>query len=187
MPGTRIPLLLSLAGHLALVGRVPGGQPAVAFVAGQAFSAAGDAAMARRTENSTLTGIALFGGTHLCYLYGYLKAGALPRVLARPATAVGHVGPYVIIARLLWPRLGARVRRPATAYGALLVATAVAAWATDPRCGLGATLFAVSDVMIALRLAGVAFPAQRLLIYATYMIGQYLVARYGAKLMVARS
>lgn len=183
MVRTRIPLMLSLAGHLALVGRVPGRQPPVAFVAGQAFSAAGDTAMARKTENSTLAGIALFAGTHLSYLYGYLRAGALRGVLARPAPAIGHVGSYVIIARMLWPRLGARMRWPATAYGALLVTTAAAAWATDPRCGLGATLFAASDLIIALRLAGLRFPAQTFLIYSTYVIGQYLVARHGANRM----
>lgn len=136
--------------------------------------------MAGRTERSTLVGIAMFAGTHLCSLYGYLTGATLRRVMARPGITVGYAGAYALIARGLWPRLDARLRWPATGYGALLVATAIAAWATDSQCGVGATLFALSDVMIALRLAGVEFPSQRFFIYATYAVGQYLVVRHGA-------
>lgn len=187
LAGKPIPLMLSLAGHAVLAGPVPEGRPAFPLLAGQAFSAAGDAAMAQKTEKSTLSGIAMFAGTHLCYLYGYLKAGAFRGVVARPGIAAGYVGSYVLIARTLWPRLDPRMRWPATAYGALLFTTAVAAWATDSRCGVGATLFAVSDVLIALRLAGVEFPSQRFLTYATYLTGQYLVARHSTKSMTRQS
>lgn len=187
LAGTAIPLLLNLAGHTVLAGPVPKGQPAIPLLAGQAFSMAGDAAMAQKTERSTLTGIAMFAGTHLCYLYGYLRAGALRGVIARPAIAAGYAGSYVVLGRMLWPRLDARMRWPATAYGALLFTTAVAAWATDANCGVGATLFAVSDVLIALRLAGSEFPSQRFLTYATYALGQYLVARHSTKSMTRQS
>lgn len=176
----RLPLTLSLAGHTVLAARAPKGPPTFPLLVGQAFSAAGDVVMASKTERSTLIGIAMFAGTHLCYLQGYLTDGALRGVVARPGITVGYVGSYALIARMLWPRLDARMRWPATAYGALLFTTAVAAWATDWRCGVGATLFAISDVMIALRLARVEFPSQQFLIYATYAIGQYLVVRHGA-------
>lgn len=176
----RIPLLLSVAGHAVLAARVSKPQPTFRLLVGQAFSAAGDVAMAGKTETSTLVGIAMFAGTHLCSLYGYLTGATLRRVVARPEIAVGYAGAYALIARRLWPRLDARMRWPATAYGALLFATAIAAWATDSRCGVGATLFALSDVLIALRLAGVEFPSQRFLIYSTYAAGQYLVVRHGA-------
>jgi uncharacterized membrane protein YhhN len=70
--------------------------------------------------------------------------------------------------------LGAE-RLPATAYALLLTATAITSRWHNPRSGLGGTLFLISDVLIALRLAGRDFPFRDALVMSTYATGQYLL------------
>lgn len=95
----------------------------------------------------------------------------------------GAVAVHLAMVGMLWPRLEEPLRWPVSGYGALLFAAGAAAWLREPLCGLGAGLFAVSDLMIALRLTGRTFRGQQLLIYLSYLAGQYLISRHAAVAM----
>ncbi|GAB3414171.1 lysoplasmalogenase [Flindersiella endophytica] len=142
---------------------------------GLAFSAAGDAALLFGSSRALLAGIAMFSCTHLCYIYGFLKYGAGRSLRTRRGPLLWYAL-YSLSAWWLWPQLGS-VRLVICAYGALLFSMSVAAAATSRRLGVGAALFVVSDVTIGLGLADHHFPLQDVMIAATYIVGQWIIAR----------
>jgi uncharacterized membrane protein YhhN len=131
-------------------------------------SAAGDLLL---ETDLLLAGMAAFAAAHACYLVVFLSKPG-PRSW-RVVAAYGAL--WAALVALLSAGLGAE-RVPVAAYALLLTATAITSRWHNPRSGLGGTLFLISDVLIALRLAGRDFPFRGALVMSTYATGQYLLA-----------
>lgn len=172
---TKPPLMLLLAGYTVTGvrrGRLPATAP---LLAGLVLSSAGDTALLSDDERAFLTGLTLFAGAHLCYIAGCLNLGAAHTLRRRPWIAVGVLACYLALVHPTWQRAG-DLRWPLIAYGLLLFAMAAVALATNLGMGVGAALFAVSDLMIGLRVVGIEFPHQDLAVMLTYCAGQVLIA-----------
>ncbi|MBT8224682.1 MAG: lysoplasmalogenase [Dactylosporangium sp.] len=143
-------------------------RPAMPFVAGLGFAAAGDVAMlAGRAW--LLVGLGLFLAMHLCYLLGLLA-------LARPGRLAIVVYGLVWLASAgaLWSRLGS-MRIPVLGYAVALTAMAAAATVAGRLAAVGAGLFVVSDLAIGLRIVDVDVPGRAMIIMATYVVAQVLI------------
>lgn len=170
---TRPPLMLLLAARCLCRadGRRRDLRP---LAAGLILASAGDTVLMSPTRPALLAGIALFAGTHLCYLAGWFGAGATRAMRARPSPTVACLAGYLAATGVCWRRLG-RLRWPVTGYGLLLSAMVATATSLDRGLGAGAGLFALSDLTIGARLAGVRFPGQSAVIAASYVTGQAVI------------
>lgn len=175
---TRCPLMILVAGYVASVS--PGRRREVATVVGGLVCAAvGDTVLMRESDRALLGGIAAFLGTHACYLASFLRGGALAGAGRRPLLPAGYAVAYLAAAVPLHRLLrGHPLRWPVIGYGLALFAMACAAAATGRGPGLGAGLFVLSDLTIALGLAGLRFRGQTAVVGATYVAGQLLIARH---------
>lgn len=168
------PVLVPLLVLYVLVAARRAGRPA-ALVAGLLFGWAGDIALLFDHTAAFLIGLALFLLGHICYLVGYVRLGALGALRHRWWPVVGYTVAWAVLLTVLWGRLGA-MRIPMTVYGLVLFAMAALALTRDWRLGLGAFLFAASDVAIAASTLGVHIPQSGLLVMATYIAGQLVIA-----------
>ena len=158
-------------------------------LAGIAFGALGDFANAGLLgpASGTLAAMGAFGLGHLCYVAGIL--GVLRR--QRPAMvptmtgvgvwlAAGVLGWYVVVWQappssldgLVWPALGYTLLLSATAGFA--TALALALWSFR-LLAVGAALFLLSDLILAVRLFRGAFPWDTLAVWVPYGVGQMLI------------
>lgn len=145
---------------LALLAGAFGSLPGQIIFAGLLFSAFGDGLLISSRKSYILGGMGAFGVAHLTYLAGFLARGfptGLPAVIGIGSTLL------IILPALLWlrPQLLTQWKGPATVYGGvigLMVAAAIAGWGAGYlplMMALGAVLFAVSDISVALdRLTG---------------------------------
>lgn len=160
---------------LALAGLAAGAPTAI--VLGLAFGALGDFWLTRRGEAAFLAGMAAFAAGHLAYAGWMLTPGHVARII--------WVLPMVVLALStevwLLPHTGA-LKGPVRAY--VWVITLMAAVATTLPLPLwpamlGAALFVVSDLLLALRLfvARGAQTQRRLsqLLWPAYWGGQALI------------
>lgn len=152
------------------------------------FGWGGDLALQSGSDSVFLLGMASFAVGHLCYLTLFRRLGRLERSrLLALGTLYGTA--CAVLVTLLWPGLDADLALPVAGYSLLLTAMAcVAAVALGWRAGLGGALFLFSDALIGGGLADwQELPAQGLLIMATYIAAQYLLASAVLRAAVASS
>lgn len=143
----------------------------------------GDLALLGDTEGRLLSGVAAFFGGHLGYLVAFASLGLSPSwwsplvVVVLAATS----WPTRAVVPAAWRHGGARLAVPLAAYTLVIAAmTALAFLTGEPLLAVGATLFVVSDSLIALGLARNDFAQEQggahLAVMVTYHLSQALLA-----------
>jgi uncharacterized membrane protein YhhN len=169
-------LLLVLA---ALVDAAHGARYQQAIALGLACSLVGDVLL-MLPRDRFVAGLASFLLAHIAYLVAFsagVPLGTSP-ALALPLAVVGF-----LLLRLLWPGLG-RLRVPVLLYATTILLMLWQAWARRwalPSPGatlaaVGATLFVVSDAILALNRFRRPIPSAQTLIMGTYVAAQALIA-----------
>jgi uncharacterized membrane protein YhhN len=145
-----------------------------AISAGLVLSALGDLLLAL---DLFLGGMAAFAVAHAAYITAFLHVSSRPRLLLAVPYAAWAVGMDL----LLWPGLGA-LALPVAAYSALLAAMmwrAAACVGTAPRrwpAAIGAALFGLSDMLIALDRFRAEVPGAAWWIMSLYWAGLWGIA-----------
>ena len=128
---------------VALLGGVRGGFGA-GILAGLALSVAGDALLLSERRPAFLAGLVAFLLAHVAYAAAF--AGA-----ARPAAwaAMPLAAALALVLRWLWPHLGS-MKVPVLAYCLVISAMVFLALGVDrPEVRVGASLFYLSDLLVA--------------------------------------
>jgi hypothetical protein len=124
-----------------------------------------------------LLGMGGFAIGHICYVTGFVRAGALRDRARLLRIAAPYTAAWAVLITLLWPDLDAGLRIPLAVYSLLLTATAVSSACAGLRTGLGGGLFLLSDTLIAGGLAHwTQLPAASFWVMSTYLAAQYLLA-----------
>lgn len=177
---TMVALLATVVAAGAL-DSVPGRWLVVALV----FGMLGDVALLGDTTARFLAGVAAFFAGHLAYLVCFATLG-LPEPSWWWLVAVVLVGtswPTRALVPAAWREGGAALAVPLVAYTLVIAAMTVVAFLTgEPVIALGATLFVVSDSLIALGLARNGFQqpkgSSHVAVMVTYHLSQGLLT-YG--------
>lgn len=168
------------------------------ILAGLIFSIGGDVLLmlvenGPKNEDFFLLGLGSFLLAQLSYLLGFLSYPEARR--GAIAQSPWRAWPFVLfligILGLLWPGIPVPMRAPVAIYACAITGMATAALNLRPLLarklfrGLmaGILLFLLSDSLIALnkfRPEMLAIPYARLFIMATYLLGQYWIARNSA-------
>lgn len=136
-----------------------------------AFSWAGDVALMNGDKQLWfLAGMVFFLGAHISYITAFVRSGASLNKIAAIAYALVFLAALV----WLWKPLGA-MAIPMTAYGIALVSMATLAAGVSRMVGVGGALFLLSDMLIAVRVAGVVEHTD-FWVMLTYVIAQALLA-----------
>jgi uncharacterized membrane protein YhhN len=141
------------------------------IIAALLFSWAGDVALMNGDQQLWfIAGMVFFLGAHLCYITAFVRSGARPQPWVVALYAV------IFLAALiwLWKPLGA-MAIPMTVYGLALATMATLSASVSRIVGLGGALFFVSDMLIAVRVAGVVEHTD-VLVMLTYVVAQALIA-----------
>lgn len=152
------------------------------LVAALGFGLLGDLALLGDTEQRLLAGVAAFFVGHLAYLVGFLTLGLSPAAWWPLAVVVlaGTSWPTRTLVPVAWRHGGARLAGPLAAYTLVIAAMTVVAFLTgEPLLAIGATLFVLSDSLIALGLARNDFvqdEGSHLAVMVTYHVSQALLA-----------
>jgi len=165
------------------------------ILAGLIFSIGGDVLLmlvgnGPKNEDFFLFGLFSFLIAQVCYLIGFIsfpgaKNGAIAQ---KPWQAWPFILYLFAIMGILWTSLPSSMRLPVGVYSLAIVSMTTAAYNLRPLLqkeifiGLlaGVLLFVLSDSMIAInKFMGqtIRIPYPRILIMATYLLGQYLIAR----------
>jgi uncharacterized membrane protein YhhN len=176
--------LLALLVAAGLLTRGPhDARQATFFLPGLAFSLAGDIFLLLRGRRFFLAGLVAFLIAHVCYTLGF---NPMPPPWPSLALLVPIVAIEVALFRRLAKALKARgeggMIAPVAIYSAVLSGMLFSAWVTLFRpewAGLrqiltigGASLFFISDTMLAWDRFVQSFPRARLWIHVTYHLGQ---------------
>lgn len=151
------------------------------------FSTLGDVFLIPGTPATVLLGIAAFGLAHVSYLVALLRLRHI-RESVRSLEVLGVLAfaAYVyILYGLIRGGMTPELRVPLAIYTVLVVGTGVGAFLRlvargDRASGLilaGAVLFLLSDSLIAVRRFGHKLPFAEVVVMATYIVGQFLIAR----------
>jgi len=178
---------LMLVAAAALAWRLAGTRLTAWTLAGIAFGALGDFVNAGLLPGGTLAGMGAFGIGHICYISGMLGALGERRAAFSPSAAAvsvwliaGVLGWYGVVLTappqgmevLVWPALGYTLLLSTTAGFATALALA------DPAYRLmavGAALFLLSDLILAVVLFRGPFPQNTLAVWIPYGVGQMLI------------
>lgn len=137
-----------------------------------------------------LGGLIAFLLAHLCYIrafsLGLDRRSALPGLLVFALIATG------VLAYLL-PQVPSAMRAPVLAYVAVLVLMAAVAsghslqrgWQPWPAAALGATLFVLSDSLLALSRFATPLPLAPLWVLASYYAAQWCLVRSAEQTLVS--
>jgi uncharacterized membrane protein YhhN len=149
------------------------------IVLGLAFSLAGDVFLMLPSDRF-LAGLFSFLVAHLLYIAAFSSSHD-------PSFAPGALAPFalsgVAAAFVLWPYLG-RMRVPATVYVSIILAMgwrAAEQWQASGEAWAalalaGAVLFAVSDLVLAIKRFRSPFHSAQLVVLSTYYTAQLLIA-----------
>ncbi len=175
------PLLLPmLALWFYLYHRSRGLVPTAGILAALLFSWAGDVALQFEGTTAFITGMALFGTAHVCYVTTFVRHGALSRLRGWPLLLVPAGYAVFLVGALtwLWPALSeAGLAVPMAVYGTLLSSTAALAASFGWRTAVGGALFLISDLLIAVRVADAfTIPGPQIWVMLTYVLAQFLLA-----------
>jgi uncharacterized membrane protein YhhN len=121
-----------------------------------------------------LAGVALFGVTQACYLWAFIRLGAVKALRRRRWVMVLMGLVWLAALAVLGPLLGV-LALPVAAYGLLLVAMATLAMGVNPLVAIGGALFVVSDIMVGAGVAQLSFPLRGQAVMATYALAQFLI------------
>lgn len=157
---------------LALAGVVMGAPLLV--VAGLALGSAGDFALSRPGQAAFLAGMAAFAGGHLAYVAEMWTPGGIGQIWP-----LGLVMVALAVSTEFWliPRTG-DLRWPVRAYVLVISAMALAALTLPPERGvmqIGAGLFVLSDLLLAIWLFVTPRRALALALWPAYWLGQALI------------
>lgn len=145
------------------------------IIGGLLFATAGDIALMGSGTALFLVGMALFLGTHLCYITAFAKSGAFGRLKARPTAAIAYAIVLVVAMAFLWKPLGG-LAAPIALYAIALATMASTASTLGWWIGIGGALFLSSDMLIAIGIAEPDMPGRGVAVMITYAIGQALIA-----------
>ncbi len=134
-----------------------------------------------------LLGLVAFLCAHLCYTGGFLTEVNLRNGLLRkqPYWVAPFVVFLIVFVRWLWPGIPEGMRLPVAAYASVISMMALSVVnmrnhldaAVANTILAGALLFMLSDSLIAVQKFGHPFAGSRVVIMATYLAGQWLIAR----------
>ena len=171
------PLLMPLLAGYLLVATA--GDADRRVLAALAFSTAGDVALLVPGTGWFVAGMVLFLAAHVSYIAAFTRGGAAASVRRPPLVAapIGYAVLTVAALVWMWPGLSeAGLALPIAGYAVALAGMASTAAAHGWRVGIGGGLFLVSDLMIAMDVAGVgAPPGPPIWVMATYALGQALI------------
>jgi uncharacterized membrane protein YhhN len=191
-------LMLWLAAYVALNTTQNPGRKRQLALFGLLAACAGDTFLMLQGLQSSLflAGLGSFLLTHVAYTWLFsLTAGFRQGLLVRqPLSGLPLVFYWIILMLLLWPGLPAALAAPVAVYGLVITAMALSAYHLRPLLSkriyqpliVGALLFLISDSLIGLsRFRPDIGPIWQpgLLIMATYIGGQYLIATQLVKLV----
>lgn len=173
-PTKSLPMLLLIAGLFAC-GDPRDGVERALVAAGLIASLAGDLFLVEE-ERRLLPGLASFLLAHVLYVAAFGREADLGPALPY---AIAYLAVSAALCTTLWARLG-RLRGPVLVYALVLCAMCAAAWAQglsdgSPLAPLGATLFYLSDVILAVNRFRRPFPAAKPLLFALYTAGQAFI------------
>jgi uncharacterized membrane protein YhhN len=140
------------------------------------FASLGDALLGLDPQRLFTPGLAAFLVMQLLYFVIFLRRGPPGRPVFGRLLAMAVTGAAAIVyLALLWPRLGG-LAVPVTIYVAAILAMALTAWA-QPGLAIpaGATLFVISDALIAGGKFLALGPWTAQAIWATYALAQILI------------
>lgn len=169
---TKLALVPLLLAWVVVVGR-----PAPRLlVLGLALAWVGDVVLELPGDAAFVVGILFFLAMQVCYISGFLGMGAAEVVLRRrPWIVVAYAIVWITLCLWLAAGLGA-LRWPVVFYSVVLATMAALAAGVSPRVALGGLLFLVSDALIAVRVAEHDFAGRSVVVMATYVVAQYLIA-----------
>ncbi|WP_043173543.1 lysoplasmalogenase [Streptomyces sp. NRRL B-24484] len=150
-------------------------------------SAAGDVLLQLGGSTAFLAGMGSFAAAHVAYVTMFARQGAFTDRRRTLLVATGYAAAWAAMISQLWPDLGA-LQIPVAAYSLLLASTAVSSAGLGLATGIGGGLFLLSDSLIAVRLADwKLLPGHNVLVMATYIAAQYLLARGALRAEAART
>ncbi len=195
------PLLLTCLSLWFYLDRRPIHNSFVRFVLlGLIFSIGGDTLLmlvenGPRMELFFLLGLGSFLIAQVCYAYGFTRypGASGGDIRQRPLRALPFLLYLLGIVGSLWDGIPEGMKLPVAVYAAAIVTMAVAAFnlrglmSREHFLGLmaGVLLFVLSDSLIAINKFGNPVPYARLLIMATYLAGQLLIAYNAARASAA--
>lgn len=154
----------------------PWGRP---VLAGQACGLAGDVFLLNDDERSFLAGLSSFLVGHVGYIEAFRRMGLRRTPWVLPGVAA--LGWCMWWSREalpnLWREGGAAAAGPVAAYMGVIGAMSLAAWSTgNPVTGTGASLFVISDTVIAVNAFVEPLDDAGLKVMVPYLLGQALIA-----------
>ncbi|HZV01064.1 MAG TPA: lysoplasmalogenase [Planctomycetota bacterium] len=171
--------------HARLRGRRVAEVRTAGIYAALVLCGAGDVCLIR--PGTFLLGAAAFGLAHLCYVGSLLRLRHVRAALAswEILGLLALVAYAYLVAALVKDRLESAKQIAFAAYGAFVLATAASAFVRFVARGdrssatilAGAALFLQSDSLIAVRVATLPLPLGPFAVMATYVAGQFLIAR----------
>jgi len=172
---SKLLLMPALALAVLLTARPLRGAVPVLLLVAIAFSWGGDAPLTLTGDAWFVIGLASFLLAHVAYILLFLRLR--PRGRWMPPWTAGYAAWYLGFLALLGPHLDA-LFLPVAAYGLVLGAMAALAGGLGGLVATGGALFVVSDSVLALGrfLPGYEFPPHDLVVMATYLGAQGLIA-----------
>ena len=167
-------LMPLLAATVVLAGGRRFGLPAVLLVIALVFSTLGDIALLGDGSGMFIAGLSAFLLAHLAYIAIFVGSGGT----RRPRWwSVAFVGWFAVLMIILVPHLGALLV-PVVGYGVVIAVMAITATRWSPLVIVGATLFLLSDSVLAVNrfVPEVVLWEPGLVIMLTYIAGQALIA-----------
>ncbi|MBI5369068.1 MAG: lysoplasmalogenase [Planctomycetes bacterium] len=148
------------------------------LAAGLLFSLAGDVFLMLPADRF-LAGLASFLVAHLCYVAAFFSGAPAASVTASLPYAAGYLAFAAGVLALLWPGLGT-LKLPVAAYVAAICAMCTGAVARGHAdhsllAPIGATLFLLSDGVLAVNRFRFPFAAARPLLFFLYVAGQCFI------------
>jgi uncharacterized membrane protein YhhN len=150
------------------------------FVAALLAAWLGDCALIGAGTAFFLAGMGLFLCAHVLFISTYARSGGVARLRARPAVPVVYAALVLILLTVMWSGLEHQgLAMPVAAYAVALGTMAALATGFGRAVAVGAALFLLSDVVLALALSGVLILPEILhgtTIMLTYTVGLALIA-----------
>jgi uncharacterized membrane protein YhhN len=174
------PLIAAVLLVLAALSQTAHGTPyQLAVALGLACSLLGDIFLMLPTDRF-LPGLSSFLLAHVAYMLAFTSGVPIGTA---PALLLPLLAAAVLVLHLVWYRLGA-LRLPVLLYSATILLMVWRAWVRQwalptPASSLaaaGATLFMVSDALLAVNRFRNPFPSAQTLIMTTYMLAQAFIA-----------
>lgn len=172
------PLTMLALIAVALTASMPPGRVTRLLIAGLTMGLAGDVALLGGSDLHFQLGLAAFLIGHLCYVacFAALGFGAPGRMWA----GIGLMAVCLVATREVLPAAqaegGPALAVPVAVYIGVIALMAVSAWATGSWwIGLGASIFVVSDAVLAINRFVEPWPSAALIVMVTYHLGQALI------------